>query len=50
MNSRGLNKKQALLLLIVSYLMPNEDFYKEYEDGLLIKEIADERVSKACLI
>lgn len=50
MNSRGLNKKQALLLLIVSYLMPNEDFYKEYEDGLLIKKIADERVSKACLI
>ena len=48
MNSRGLSKKEALGLLLVSYLMPNEDFYKEYEEGLLIKEIADRKVEKIC--
>lgn len=48
MNSRGLDKKEALGLLLVSYLMPSEEFYKEYEDGLLIKEIADKKVSELC--
>lgn len=48
MNSRGLNKKEALGLLLVSYLMPSEDFYKQFENGLDIKEIADRKVENVC--
>ena len=48
MNSRGLSKRDALGLLLVSYLMPDEDFYKDFEDGLKIKEIADRKVEKIC--
>lgn len=47
MNSRGLNKKEALSLLLYSYLMPNEEFYKEY-DALDLKEIADKKVNDIC--
>lgn len=47
MNSRGLNKKEALSLLLYSYLMPNEEFYKEYE-ALDLKEIADKKVNDIC--
>ena len=50
MNSRGLNKKDALGLLLVSYLMPNSDFYKGYDDGSLIEEIANGKVEKICSI
>lgn len=50
MNSRGLNKKDALGLLLVSYLMPNSDFYKDYEEGTLIEEIANRKVEKICSI
>lgn len=49
MNSRGLNKKESLGLLLVSYLLPSEDFYKEF-DALDLKEIADKKVEEACLI
>lgn len=48
MNSRGLSKKDALSLLLVSYLMPSEDFYKEFENGIMIKEIADKKVENIC--
>ena len=48
MNARGLNAKDALSLLLTSYLMPSEEFYKDYEDGLKIKDIADKKVSKIC--
>lgn len=48
MNSRGLNKKEALGLLLVSYLMPSEEFYRNFIDGLEIKEIADKKVNKIC--
>ena len=48
MNSRGLNKKEALGLLLVSYLMPNDEFYKQFEGGLEIKEIADRKVENVC--
>ena len=47
MNSRGLTKKDSLKLLLVSYLMPDEDFYKGF-DSLELKEIADRKVSEAC--
>lgn len=50
MNSRGLSKKEALGLLLVSYLMPNEEFYETFIDGLKIKELADQKVNKLCLI
>ena len=50
MNSRGLNKKESLGLLLVSYLMPSEDFYKDFEDGLFIKEIADKKVNTVCMM
>lgn len=50
MNARGLSKKDALSLLLVSYLMPNEEFYKKFVDGLQLKEIADKKVDKVCLI
>ncbi len=50
MNSRGLSKEDALKLLLVSYLIPNEDFYRDYENGQEIKDIVDKKVSKICLI
>ena len=50
MNSRGLSKKEALKLFLTSYLMPNEEFYKEYEDGLKINEIARKKVEKICMM
>ena len=48
MNSRGLDKKDALSLLLTSYLMPNEEFYSKFEDGLKLKEIADKKVESIC--
>lgn len=50
MNSRGLSKKEALGLLLVSYLMPSEDFYKDYENGLMIKQMAEEKVNELCMM
>lgn len=50
MNSRGLSKEDALKLLLVSYLIPNEEFYKDYLNGIEIKNIVDKKVSKICLI
>lgn len=47
MNSRGLNKKEALSLLLYSYLMPSEEFYKEFDVSYL-KEIADKKVNEVC--
>ena len=48
MNSRGLTNKESLGLLLVSYLMPNEDFYKDYVEGETIKELADRKVNESC--
>lgn len=50
MNSRGLTKEDALKLLLVSYLIPSEEFYKDYLKGEVIKDIVDKKVSKICLI
>lgn len=50
MNSRGLTKEDALKLLLVSYLIPSEDFYKDYLKGEEIKDIVNKKVSKICLI
>lgn len=50
MNSRGLTKEDALKLLLVSYLIPCENFYKDYLKGEEIKDIVDKKVSKICLI
>ncbi len=48
MNSRGLDAKAALSLLLFSYLMPSSDFYSQYEDGLHLKAIADKKVADVC--
>ena len=50
MNSRGLSKKDALRLFLTSYLMPDDEFYKEYEDGQEVKENAKRKVEKICLM
>lgn len=50
MNSRGLDKKDALALILVSYLLPNDDFYKGFAEGNLIKDITNKKVSDLCLI
>ena len=50
MNSRGLTKNESLQLLLVSYLMPSEDFYNDFPDGALIKDLAEKKVEKACLM
>ena len=48
MNSRGLTFSEALLLLIHSYLMPDDEFYKQFENGDLIKEKASKKVETIC--
>lgn len=48
MNSRGLDKKHALNLVLKSYLMPSDDFYKQFELGDLIKEKAIRKVDEIC--
>lgn len=50
MNSRGLSKKDALSLILVSYLLPSDEFYKDYEDGETIKELTNKKVNDLCLI
>ena len=48
MNARGLSRNDALSLLLSSYLMPSEDFYKQFEDGIKIREIALKKVETIC--
>ncbi len=50
MNSRGLSKEDALKLLLVSYLIPSDDFYNDFLNGEEIKDIVAKKVSKICLI
>ena len=50
MNTRGLNKKQALNLILKSYLMPNDNYYDEFEMGKVIQEKAINKVDKLCLM
>lgn len=48
MNSRGLSKHDALNLIVNSYLLPDEDFYKKYEDGAIIRKMALRKVGFLC--
>ena len=48
MNSRGLDKKDSLSLILTSYLMPNDDLYKDFDEGDEIKELANKKVSETC--
>ena len=50
MNSRGLSKKDALKLLLVSYLMPVDEFYNEFMCGEEIKDKVNKKVSSICLM
>jgi len=49
-NSRGLTKKEALLLMVVSYLLPNENIFDDYLCGKEIFKEAERRVSDLCLM
>lgn len=48
MNSRGLDKKHALNLILKSYLMPSDDYYDEFELGKQIQEKAIKKVDEIC--
>ena len=48
MNARGLSKKQALNLILKSYLMPNDDYYSKFELGKQIQEKAIKKVDEIC--
>lgn len=50
MNARGLSSKQALNLILKSYLMPNDDYYNEFELGKQIQEKAIKKVDDICLM
>lgn len=48
MNSRGLDKKNALNLILKSYLIPNDNYYDAFESGKLIQEKATQKVDEIC--
>ena len=48
MNSRGLNKKESLQLILRSYLMPSDDFYESFDNGRKIQEAAVRKVDEVC--
>ena len=48
MNSRGLSQKEALNLILRSYLMPDEHFYDDFADGKMIQEMAVRKVDDLC--
>ncbi len=48
MNSRGLDKKEALNLILKSYLMPSDDYYEAFEQGKQIQESAIKKVDQIC--
>lgn len=48
MNSRGLDKKASLSLLLLSYLMPSESFYQEFEAGQMLFSLTKEKVDDVC--
>ena len=48
MNSRGLDKKEALNLILKSYLMPSDDYYEAFEEGKQIQESAIKKVDQIC--
>ena len=50
MNSRGLSAKEALNLILRSYLMPDEHFYDVFIEGKAIQEMAVKKVDRLCLM
>ena len=48
MNSRGLSSKEALNLILRSYLMPDHHFYDDFIDGKAIQEMAVKKVNRIC--
>ena len=48
MNSRGLNKKEALNLILRSYLMPSDNYYDDFTEGRAIQERAIKKVDEIC--
>ncbi len=50
MNARGLNRKQALSLMVSSYLMPGDEFYEGMPEGDIIRKEAERSVEELCLM
>ena len=48
MNSRGLDSRQAIGLILKSYLMPSDDYYSGFEMGEQIRENAIRKVDEVC--
>ena len=48
MNSRGLDKKNSLNLILKSYLMPNDNYYDDFINGKIIQEMAVKKVEEIC--
>lgn len=50
MNARGLSKKEALNLMIMSYLLPSKEVFEEFENGIELYELSERRVKELCLM
>lgn len=48
MKSRGLSRKEALILLIRAYLLPDLDKFKDYENAQEILRNIEEKVDRLC--
>lgn len=50
MNARGLSKKEALNLMVISYLLPSKDVFESFEKGNELYELSERRVKELCLM
>ncbi len=48
MNSRGLTRKEALVLLVQGYLLPDSEDYRQFEKGEELLKEEEERVERIC--
>lgn len=48
MNARGLSKKDALNLIVLSYLLPSEELFESFDSGKSLYETAKRRVEEVC--
>lgn len=48
MNARGLSKKDALNLMVLSYLLPSEELFSSFEKGSELYDLAKRRVKEVC--
>lgn len=50
MNARGLTKKEALNLMVLSYLLPNREKFELFETGNELYELSERKVKELCLM